>query len=195
MHWHPGTCCSKSYTMYFANQWPLQWQCADFTAYGFSPPTQELLIHILWPWCPLSCLKVLARYPTLFPDPKHTLPVAFSPFTENSRGSLTSAWGHEPCLEVSLLPWVTCRSCFSDPSSLDKFLIPLFENYALTVSMLFFNSQLFPATCVFTLMEGYIFSYLSFLGSPLVTLEKSVHCLQWNITVTLSRLWDPKKEV
>lgn len=41
-------------------------------------------------------------------------------------------------------------------------------------------------------MQRHYFSNLGFLGSPPATLEKSVRC---NITATLPRLWDPKKEV
>lgn len=189
MHWHPGTCGSQPYMMYSANQWPLQRQCTDFTARGFSP-SQDLLVHTLCPWCLLSCLEVFAGYQTLFPDHKQPLPVAFSPFTENSRSSLTPAWGHEPCPEVSLLRGPPAEAASQNPLSLERFLIPLLENYSLTLSRLFFNSQLFPATCGFTLTEGHHFSYRSFLGSPLLTLEKSVHCLQCNIPATLWRFWD-----
>lgn len=77
-----------------------------------------------------------------FPHPKHTLPVAFSPFTENSRGSLTSAGGHKPCPEVSLIPRVTCKPLF--PEQISPSLV---EKCSLTLPMLFFNSQFFPATC------------------------------------------------
>lgn len=135
--------------------WQLQWECAECTVPSVPARTCQ---HIPCP-VPTLLLEGISSVPDPFPSG------SLAPFQRTAGAPLTPQ-GPELYPEVSLLlQKLLLKSLFPD-----TFLIPWIENYSLRLFMLIFSSQLFPATCDFTLMQRHYFSYLSFLGSPLATL-------------------------
>lgn len=168
MQWHPSPAI-PSWMDALCSQWQLQWQCAECTACG-SCPCQELPAC---PPAPVHSSEGISSVPNPFPSG------SLAPFQRTAGAPLTPA-GSWAIPELWLLQKLLLKFLFPD-----TFLIPTpwdSSCFSLTLS-----SSLPHVT---TLIQRH--TYPSILGSPLTTLEKPVLC---NITATLPRLWDPKKEV